>query len=199
MIHISVEGFDGVGKTTAATSLSEKLGFVLVEKPLQYLFDPNGGNREYLRIRNYMNEVSPTNTPLSACFYSLGNIYLYEKFKEQNIVTDRHILSNYAWSGSEKSKPLFDALYQIIGAPTYTFIIYSDEETIYKRLKSRDENDSDLKKIKKAPMIYDKMLRFADEHKIPYKLIETKNLTPEEVVNAMINQLTQFGILKNGK
>ena len=38
-MHIAIEGFDGVGKSTAAKKLAEKLGFLLVEKPLHFLFD----------------------------------------------------------------------------------------------------------------------------------------------------------------
>jgi thymidylate kinase len=194
-IHISIEGFDGIGKTTAATLLAKRLGFTFVEKPLKYLFDPNGGDREYLRIRNFMNEVSPHNRPLSACFYGLGNMYLYEKFKGQNIITDRHILSNYAWSGSDESKELFDTIVHILGAPDYTFIVYGDEETIYKRLKSRDENDSDLAKIKKSKLIYEKMEYFAKEHQMPYLLIDTKTKTPVETVETMLETLRKEDVI----
>ena len=37
-IHISIEGFDGVGKTTICRLLTEKLGYEFVEKPLHFLF-----------------------------------------------------------------------------------------------------------------------------------------------------------------
>ena len=38
MIHISIEGMDGVGKSTTCKLLAEKLGYIFVEKPLHYLF-----------------------------------------------------------------------------------------------------------------------------------------------------------------
>ena len=50
-MHIAVEGFDGVGKSTAAKKLADKLGFLLVEKPLHFLFDEEG-DKEYIRIRD---------------------------------------------------------------------------------------------------------------------------------------------------
>jgi thymidylate kinase len=196
MIHISIEGFDGVGKSTSSELLARKTGFIPIEKPLKYLFDPDGGDKEYLRIRNYMNDISTANRSLSACFYGLGNLYLYERFKGNNIITDRHILSNYAWSGSHDSKPFFDVLYQILGAPTYTFIIYGDEETLTLRLKNRNENDSDIKKIRQAAIIYEKMISFASEHQMPYLLIDTSNQIPETVVDTMYNELLKQGIIK---
>ena len=39
MNHISIEGMDGVGKSTTCKLLAEKLGYIFVEKPLHYLLD----------------------------------------------------------------------------------------------------------------------------------------------------------------
>jgi calcineurin-like phosphoesterase family protein/thymidylate kinase len=195
VMHISIEGFDGVGKTTAARSLARQLGFTLVEKPLKYLFDPDGGDENYLRIRDYVNSVSPHNRPFSACFYGLGNIFIYEKFKGQNIITDRHLLSNYAWSGSHESKPIFEALYKVIGAPDFTFIIYGDSGTIHERLVNRDRQDSDLKKLSQTEEVYSKMVDFADEYQMPYYLIDTKDKTPEMIVKIMTEELTRRGLI----
>jgi len=194
-MHISIEGFDGVGKTTASCLLAEKLGFEFVEKPLKYLFDTDGTDVNYLRIRDYVNEVSPNNRPFSACFYALGNIYLYEKFKNKNIITDRHLLSNYAWSGAAESEPIFDAVFKTIGAPDFTFIIYGDAETIRRRLKTRDEQDSDLKKIAKTEEIYKKMIAFADGHKMPYRKIDTSDMKSEDVVGMMLAELEKRGLI----
>jgi thymidylate kinase len=194
-MHISIEGFDGIGKTTSARLLAERLGFELVEKPLKFLFDPDGGDENYLRIRDYVNDVSPHNRPFSACFYALGNIFLYEKFKEKNIITDRHILSNYAWSGATESESLFEALYKTIGAPDYTFIVYGDAETIKSRLLSRDTQDSDLKKISKSETIYEKMIDFAKKYKIPYSVIDTREKIPEQIVEIMLNKLKEMEIV----
>lgn len=196
-MHISIEGFDGIGKTTTARLLSEHLKYTLVEKPLKYIFDPNGGDENYLRIRDYVNDKSEDNRPFSACFYALGNIYLYEKFKNQNIITDRHILSNYAWSGSPESEPIFDALYKTIGSPDYTFIIYGDKETIKERLQERDPNDSDLKKISKSENIYKKMKDFADMCKMPYLVIDTREKSPEQIVEIMIHELAERGLIND--
>jgi thymidylate kinase len=194
-MHISIEGFDGVGKTTASQLLAEKLDFTLVEKPLKYIFDTDGTDRNYLRIRDYINEVSPHNRPFSACFYGLGNLFLYEKFKGENIITDRHLLSNYAWSGAAESEVIFDAIYKTIGAPDFTFIVYGNAETIRKRLTRRDENDSDLKKVAKTEEVYKKMIHFADKNKMPYLLIDTQGKNPDDIVSIMIAELRKRGLI----
>jgi len=174
--------------------LSEKLGFIFVEKPLKYLFDPNGGTSEYIRIRDYFNYISKTNSNLSASFYGLGNIYLLEKFKGEDIVTDRHILSNFAWSGTDESQDYFEILHKIIGNPDFTFILKADKEIIKKRMTKRDSNDSDLIKIEKVNSIYDKMQSFAKKHNMPHQVVDSSNMSPEEVVDKMVDILKNMGL-----
>ena len=94
MIHISIEGMDGVGKTTTCRLLTEKLGYKFVEKNLRFLFDENDGYDNYFRIRDKVNADS--DRLFTSWFYGLGNVYLYSKFKDENIITDRHFLSNFA-------------------------------------------------------------------------------------------------------
>ena len=56
MNHISIEGMDGVGKSTTCKLLSERLGYKFVEKPLHYLFDESEEKfDEYIRIRDQVN------------------------------------------------------------------------------------------------------------------------------------------------
>ena len=43
MKHISIEGFDGVGKTTISNIVAKELGFKFIEKPLHELFDEEIG------------------------------------------------------------------------------------------------------------------------------------------------------------
>lgn len=194
-MHISIEGFDGVGKTTVSKLLSKNTGFLFVEKPLKYIFDPNGGEAEYLRIRDYFNDVSPNNRALSATFYGLGNIYLYEKFKNINIITDRHLLSNYAWSYGEEAFEIFDTLYNILDAPTLTIILYCNPKTITERLKNRSLEDSDLKKVVKSEIIYDRMEFFAQRHKMDYEKIDTSKKSPNEIVDLILGFLKTRGII----
>ena len=192
MVHISIEGIDGVGKSTTAKNLAKYLNYELVEKPLHYLFDEEGDDN-YIRIRNEINKNK--NKKYTGWFYGLGNIFLYEKFKDQNIVTDRHILSNYCWSGSDDTDYIFDAIYKTIGAPTFTFLIYAEPEAVKARLISRDKNDPDLKKIKFIPEAYDRMKKILNKYEMPSLVIDTTNMNAEEVLNTMINELKKRGII----
>ncbi len=191
-MHIAVEGFDGVGKSTTAKKLAQVTGFLLVEKPLHFLFDEEG-DREYIRIRDAVNKSK--NKKFTGWFYGLGNIYLYEKFKGQNIITDRHILSNYCWSGASETDYIFDAIYKTIGAPDFTFLISADPEVIERRMKKRDPNDSDLRKVKYIKAAYEKMQTVLDRYEMPGIVLDTTYLDEEAVVERMVNELKKRGLI----
>ena len=190
MVHISIEGMDGVGKSTTCKLLSERLGYKFVEKPLHYLFDESEDKfDEYLRIRDQVN-ANP-NRVFTSWFYGLGSIYMYELFKNENIVTDRHFASNYAWSGADNNGEVYDLLIQKIGKPKLTVILYSPSETIVNRLISRNKEDSDISKAKKSETIYSRMIDFCKNKELPFIVIDTSNLRPEEVVDRIIEELNK--------
>ncbi len=191
MDHISIEGMDGVGKSTTCKKLAEKLGYVFVEKPLHYLFDNNDDIRNYQEIAKKVN--SNLNRNFTSMFYSLGSIYMYELFKDKNIVTDRHLASNYAWSGTEYNKDVYKLVVSKIGKPNMTVILYSPTDVIVSRLKSRDVSDKDIKRASKSEDIYNKMITFCKEYEFPYIVLDTSKLTPDEVVDCILNELKKRG------
>ena len=187
MKHISIEGMDGVGKSTTCELLAEKLGYVFVEKPLHYLLDNDGEVKQYQKIAKLVNANEDRN--FTAWYYGLNNIYLYNKFKNQNIVTDRHIVSNYCWSGTEDNLDIYDLIIKKIGKPILTVILYADEKTILNRLKKRDINDSDIERVKFTKTVYERMIYFCDHYKLNYIVIDTRNKAPEEIVNIIIEKV----------
>ena len=131
-MHIAIEGMDGVGKTTTAKKLAEKINFKIIEKPLHYLFDDEHNIDNYVKFRDYINEQID-NDALRAWFYGLGNIYLYHRFKNENIITDRHLVSNYYWCGTEKTENIFRCMIELIGKPDFTFLLYESNFILYLR------------------------------------------------------------------
>lgn len=188
-IHISIEGFDGVGKTTICQLLAERLGYQFVEKPLHYLFDEEDSFDEYLRIRDKVNTCPDRD--FTASFYGLGSMYLYHLYDGKSIITDRHLCSNYAWSGTEENKDVYDLLLKKLGKPNLTVVLYAKPETIRARLSGRDQNDSDLAKIERSEEIYLKMYNFCRENDLPMMWIRTDKKTPAEIVELILQYLKQ--------
>ena len=189
-MHITIEGMDGVGKSTAAKAVAAALGFTLVEKPLHYLFDEDGGLQNYLRIRDWFNEQP--NRVLSAWFYGLGNIYTATQYNGENIITDRHLLSNYCWSGTKESEVVFDLLVKEIGAPDYTFILYASAESVTARIRGRDITDKDIEKTAFIPEAYKKMEAFCKRHQMRYELMDTTTLNANEVAAKIIAKVKEL-------
>lgn len=188
-MHIAIEGMDGVGKTTTAKKLAEKINFRIIEKPLHYLFDNEHNFDNYVKFRNYINEQID-NDALRAWFYGLGNIYLYHRFKNENIITDRHLVSNYYWCGTEKTEDIFMCMIELIGKPDFTFLLYSSVEEGIKRIQKRDLNDPDIKKAILYPNSKKKMESFLQRYSMDYIAIDTTNLNVDEVVDKIIEILS---------
>ena len=187
MIHIAIEGMDGVGKTTTCKLLAERTGYKFIEKNLRFLFDDDGGITNYYKIRNKVN-ASPDRL-FTSWFYALGNIYLHTMFKDDSIITDRHFLSNYAWSGTEDNIEVYDLLVKKLGFPDLTVILYANETAILNRLKKRNEYDNDINKIKQSKKNYEKMVFFCEKYQMPYMLIDTSNLSAEQVVEIIMKRI----------
>lgn len=191
MKHIAIEGMDGVGKTTICQLLAERTGYTFVTKPLHYLTDEDEEKwPSYFRARNIANNSDNHN--FSAWFYGLGNIYTYELFKDKNIITDRHIVSNYCWSGMSSNMDIFDLIIKKIGTPTLTVILYADEKTIRTRLMNRNTSDKDLKRVNKTESVYKKMISFCELKEFPYVVIDTSKLNPEEIVRTIIKKMEEM-------
>lgn len=187
MTHISIEGMDGVGKTTTAKLLAERLGYIFFDKNLRLLFDDGESYENYFRIRDKVNE-SPDRL-FTAWFYGLGNVYLHTMFGDKNIVTDRYFLSNYAWSGTNDNTEVYDLLVKKLGVPQLTVILYAEDGVLISRLKARNKNDSDLKKVGEAKGRYEKMIYFCEKYRLPYMVIDSGSLSPEEVVEKIVKRI----------
>ncbi len=191
MNHISIEGMDGVGKSTTCKLLAEKLGYLFVEKPLHYLLDDNKNEiKQYQKVAKRVN--SNNNRNFTAWYYGLNNIYLYEKFKNQNIVTDRHIVSNYCWSGTSYNKDIYNLIMKKIGKPKLTVILYANRKSILSRLRKRNINDSDIAKLSKSEKAYEKMIYFCEMYRLNYMVIDTSHIEVDEVVDLIIKKIREM-------
>lgn len=192
--HISIEGMDGVGKSTVCHMLSERLGFELIEKPLKYLFDENGDMNRYIRIRDYVNGRS--DRIFTSWFYGLGSTFLYDRYQGHDVITDRHLISNYMWSGCEESEPIFETLVDRIGAPSLTVVLYARPEAIRQRLTGRNVSDPDLHKIDVSEEVYGKARQFLTKYPMPHLFIDTSDSTPDEICDTIIGEAKRIGVLR---
>ena len=127
------------------------------------------------RYRPYLENV------LSRIPYNKKDEFIRRNLKGENIVIDRHLVSNYYWNGSIDSDPVFKALIETSGTPDLTILLYATPKTRMERLAKRDKNDPDLSDPEKKDDGYAKMLGFLQNFNMPYLVIDTDQLSLDEV------------------
>ena len=184
-MHIAIEGIDGVGKTTIARKLAERLDFQFIEKHLHALFDGERMDRipNYMRITQEIN--ASKDSTLRAWFYALGNLYLRDHYGNADIITDRYFASNYSWNGNPENEFIFNNLIDLLGKPEITFLIYARPEVREARLRKRNSNDPDL--CNATEHFSDRMYRRLDDFLyrfgFKYHMIDTSDMTAEQTLN----------------
>ena len=178
---IAVEGMDGVGKTTVAKYISEKYNFKFVEKPLHHFYSDGAENNyaDFMKVATRVYDIQ--DNAIKSWYFGLGNVYVSRMMADQNIVVDRHLVSNYYWNGDLESEPIYKALIELSGTPDLTILLYATTETRMERLRKRNPNDPDLTDPDKKDDGYDKMLYFVEKFNQPYIVINTENKDLEEV------------------
>ena len=184
---ITIDGLDGAGKSTLAKSLSEKLGYEYIDKPIYELFNVKGDDNylydEIYHIQDLIYNKTDSNT-LKSYFTGLSLLYIKECMSDKNLIIDRGLLSAFAFNGDINSKPVFETLINLgVFFDAAIIVTVSNEERI-KRIKKRNENDPDLGLDKIRNLRYDSMNQFILEHpELPCHTINTDNLTQEEVLD----------------
>lgn len=197
---ITIDGLDGAGKSTLAKSLSKKLGYEYVDKPIYELFNVKGDDNylynEIYHIQDLIYNKTDSNT-LKSYFTGLSLLYIKECMYDRNLIIDRGLLSAFAFNGDNNSKPVFETLIKLgVFFDASIIVMVSNEERI-KRIKERNKNDPDLILDKIINLRYDSMNKFLFEHpELPYYIINTDNLTQEEVLNEALKYISS---LKNDK
>ena len=189
-MHIAIEGLDGAGKTQTAIKLASKLGDQFIEKPLHYLTDSSTYN-----FSNYMEITNKVNTQMDkrfkARFYGLGNLYVANLAKEKNIITDRHIVSNYYWN-NEDDEEYFDRLISDCGKPDITFVLYVEAAERKRRIIGRNEMDPDLKRNVFSNEPYEQIKSFLIDHDMRYELVDATNISLDEVVSYIYGRVKEM-------
>ena len=197
---LTIDGLDGAGKSTLAKSLSKKLGYEYIDKPIYELFNVKGDDNylynEIYHIQDLIYNKTDSNT-LKSYFTGLSLLYIKECMYDRNLIIDRGLLSAFAFNGDNNSKPVFETLIKLgVFFDASIIVMVSNEERI-KRIKERNKNDPDLILDKIINLRYDSMNKFLFEHpELPYYIINTDNLTQEEVLNEALKYISS---LKNDK
>ena len=189
---IAVEGMDGVGKTAISNHICEQFGFNYIEKPLHYFYN-DGADKEYedlMKVANRMYDIN--DSIVKSWYFSLGDIYVARMFADQDVVIDRHLVSNYYWNGNYESELIFKTLIETSGTTDLTILLYATPKTRMERLKKRNEDDPDLSDPDKMDDGYNKMIYFVEKFNLPCIVIDTDDKSLDEVKQIVDSEIKKL-------
>lgn len=189
---ISVEGLDGVGKSSLTASLSDTLKMPVITKPIKSLLEltPEQSNNITKKI------YSVHSKNLQAMYYLFGYLSALEMGKNDNYILDRGFISTYYSSCSKENINLFDFFANNYGFPELTILLYASIDERIKRIVGRNNSDNDLKKIRIYKDNYDKHFEAIRRYNIPHIAINTENLSELEVTSITLDAIKLW--LKDG-
>ncbi len=187
-MRIAVEGMDGSGKTTLSKILADRLGYKYVDKPFKFLFDTLNINESQLKDLEW--KIYETeDEALLTLFYGLGILYGTRCDLTQNIIYDRHFVSNYYWHGNDETMSLHQELIKLCGEPDLTVLLKASVSTRIDRIHNRDAKDKDLSNCAIYDYGYDKMEQFLLNSGFNYIVVDTEHLSPEEIADIVMKKI----------
>lgn len=187
-MHIAIEGLDGSGKTSTAKRVAEELGMEFIEKPLHYFMDEYEKLDTYSQVTKCINDEDAA---LRARFYGVGNYYVSQIATKKDVITDRHLVSNYYWNNNNDDE-YFNYLIEDCGKPDITFVLYVSSEERRRRILERNIKDPDLEREVFDNESYKVIEGFLEKYDMKHYIIDTTNLTLEEVVNIIIKEVKKI-------
>lgn len=179
---ISVEGLDGVGKSSLVAELSRFFKFPIIEKPINVLLELTPSQSNSIKEKIYSNYSSD----IQAMYYLLGYLAALENGNTGDYILDRGFLSTYYFSFYQENADLFDFFAHTYGFPNLTFLLYASKEKRISRIQNRNSNDRDLKKERLYNDDYEKYIEAINKYNIPHITISTENLSQSEASNLAI-------------
>ena len=174
-MKIAIDGMDGVGKSTVAKILGERINYPVYEQKLveKIGMDPIF----YKKLVKYIE--SSNNKNITSIFYILKSLLDNE---EENVIAVRSIVSLYYFEHNNLDPKLIESILELGIIPDLIVILYAGVEERIKRIKKRNENDPDLVSKEALSEGYDIMLDFVKQYNLPYLGIDTTNINIDKVV-----------------
>ena len=190
-MKIAIEGLDGSGKTTVAYALARILKYNYIDKPFIFMFDKMDLTEEQKKSIEWRLYQTKDDTLISL-YYGIGILYACRCIDSENVVYDRHYASNFYWHGNKENISFHKELIIWGGKPDITIVLLASTKNRIKRLKKRNESDSDLFNEDMYIDYTEKILSFLNECNMNYVTIDTNEKDIDSVVQECIKTINDL-------
>ena len=191
---VTVDGYDGTGKTTLAKKLATRYNLTYLEKPIIRMFQMQNhctyeeATRLVEQRVSGMHEHSGNEEKVR--FYCEAFIWLKSFERECNIVLDRGILTTYAVYGDCNTEDIFDYYISKGAFFDISFYLVANDEERRRRILQRDPNDPDLKRPIKWHA--NNLEEFALSRRLNFHKIDTNVTTTAQVYDEAVKILEGY-------
>ncbi len=206
---ICIEGIDCSGKTSLAKSLSAKLGYSFIEKPMLRYFDMDRDTYTEVKAKmkyRIVDDFLDESKDVMFWYQAFNNIIAYKLRENDNIVVDRHLITNAFWNCNNAGKfrsnvEILDSVISVYGKPDLTIILNVSnslaEARLYQRVKNmygtitegygRTDYEREHEKIIHAEEFVPFAVKLCERINLKYLVVETDGKTIEDETNQIIN------------
>ena len=185
-MFISVDGGDGVGKTTLVEKLAAYYDLYYLKKPIDTFLcvkEPNDIRHRISKlVQKIVYEVNKSEK-LKVAFNSSLLLHYKKQLEDEDVIVDRGMLSCSMFNGDETTEPTFDKYIQKGLEFDICFFLTASPETRRERMLKRNPNDEDLKNgnLDKLTAGQLKAMKYAESRGIPIAVIDTDGKNEEQV------------------
>lgn len=196
---ISVDGADGVGKTSLAKKLSQALGFEFVGHPLWAMLKiKSKDSKKYKfahRVQRAIFRFKESSKIVSEVFCNLL-LRFKNKNRNRNIVLDRGFLSTLIYNLSPKTIKIFDRYVRRGADFDVNILLTCSKEERIERIEKRDKHDLDLKFKKVYNLDADLTAEYAKSRNLNCIVIDTTKKTEQQVFEEALLKIKQLTTAK---
>ena len=196
---ISVDGADGVGKTSLAKKLSQALGFEFVGHPLWAMLKiKSKDSKKYKfahRVQRAIFRFKESSKLVSEVFCNLL-LRFKNKNRNRNIVLDRGFLSTLIYNLSPKTIKIFDRYVRRGADFDVNILLTCSKEERIERIEKRDKHDLDLKFKKVYNLDADLTAEYAKSRNLNCIVIDTTKKTEQQVFEEALLKIKQLTTAK---
>lgn len=191
-MKIVIEGMDGVGKSTVAKEVADRLGAKYVDGLLLNYLSENGMTpAEIKAVKKSLDLCADNeNSMVRTWIYGFANIFNLMHY-DTDVVIDRHCLTTFYYNGDENSKRLYQIMQEFFGKPDIVILLKASLETRRARIVNRNPNDADLLSSWKMSDGYPKMEAAAKFLNLNYKIVDTDGKDLNQVLEEVISLIRE--------